>query len=102
VNAFRERVYTGNWPEASLLNSLLETEEIQTVVVEALGARRGGPHEIYVLNESQIVRAREIVDRFVAGAPLVDPKTDRSWRCPHCNELIEGQFDVCWKCGRSR
>jgi hypothetical protein len=99
---FRERVYTGNWPDAGLLNTLLEKEDIQTFVAECAEARRSGRQEIYVLNEAQIERAREIAARFIAGEPLVDPKTHKSWRCRGCNELVEGQFDSCWKCGAAR
>lgn len=97
--SFRERVYTGNWPEATLLKSILDSENIQTIVADALGARRGGPQEIYVVNEAQAARARAVVERFIAGAPPVDPKTFKSWRCRQCNELVEGQFDACWNCG---
>lgn len=24
------------------------------------------------------------------------------WRCPHCAEKIEDDFDVCWSCGTAR
>lgn len=24
------------------------------------------------------------------------------WRCPHCGEHLEGQFEICWRCGAER
>nr|WP_298414944.1 DUF2007 domain-containing protein [uncultured Halomonas sp.] len=24
------------------------------------------------------------------------------WRCPQCDELLEGVFDTCWQCGRAK
>jgi hypothetical protein len=24
--------------------------------------------------------------------------TLKSWQCPNCNEILEGQFDTCWNC----
>lgn len=24
------------------------------------------------------------------------------WKCQNCGELLEGQFELCWKCGNSR
>ena len=26
----------------------------------------------------------------------------KSWTCPACGEVIEGQFNSCWKCGAVR
>ena len=101
-DAFREAVFVGSWTEAGLVNSLLEREEIDSIVANAKYRTFGaGPRQrtVYVLNESQIPRAREIVAHYRSGEPLDDPKSYRSWRCRGCNELVEGQFDVCWKCG---
>ena len=58
--------------------------------------------DVYVLDGDSFERAREIVDRVRRGERLVDPKTYRAWRCKGCNELVEGQFQVCWKCGNAK
>ena len=29
-------------------------------------------------------------------------QTHESWRCRSCDEMIEGQFTACWKCGCNR
>ena len=55
----------------------------------------------YVLDPTQTDRARQIVGRYQRREPLKDPRSYRSWPCRACNELIEGQFELCWKCGWS-
>jgi RNA polymerase subunit RPABC4/transcription elongation factor Spt4 len=95
---FREVVFVGGWPDAALVNGLLESEGIITMLAadQAFTRFRGA---VYVLDADQVQIARTLVDRFVRHEPTRDPKSYRSWRCRSCNELIEGQFDLCWKCG---
>ena len=98
---FAEEVYVGSPTDAALLNNLLIREGIQTVVAADKHSNRRR-QAVYVLDASQIDRAQEIVARFLRGEPLTNPKSYRSWRCRTCNELIEGQFEVCWNCQRAR
>lgn len=99
---FREEVYVGDWTEAGLVHSLLESEGIEALLANAK-VRVLGPSRrlaaVYVLNEAQAERARDIVSHYRRGEPLVDPKSYRSWQCRGCNELVEGQFEICWNCG---
>jgi hypothetical protein len=97
---FREQLYAGTWPDVALLDNLLQSEGIVTMV--ATNPRVRTQSAVFALNEAQLDRAREIVTRFINHEPLVDPKSYRSWRCPRCNELVEGQFAACWKCGDLR
>jgi hypothetical protein len=100
---FREEVYAGAVDEAVFVNSLLESEGITTDVVGLYHPRMlNRLRTIYVLNEAQVAQAREIVARFRRGEGVAPPTSYRSWRCATCNELIEGQFAVCWKCGRPK
>lgn len=72
---------------------------------EVYSGRKGGSRarlSVYVPEDADLDRARAIVGRYIRGEPLSDPKKIRSWRCPSCNELIEGQFLACWKCGRPK
>lgn len=46
------------------------------------------------VNDSDLSRARAILDEVLAPAPEAP-----SWRCPSCGEDVEGQFEVCWNCG---
>ena len=98
---FREEVFTGTWVDVELVNNLLVVEGILTVVANAkLSTYLNRIRALYVLDPDRVERAREIVARVSEGQTLQDPKAYRSWRCRGCNELIEGQFVVCWNCGR--
>jgi hypothetical protein len=100
---FREEVYVGNWTEAGFVNGLLEREGIDTIVADAkVAPQTARLRAVYVLDEAQVARAREIVSHYLRGEPLTDPKSYRSWRCRACNELVEGQFQACWKCGAGK
>lgn len=102
---FREEVFVGSLDEATFVNSLLQGQGIASEVEiphQTVSDRLRRFQSVYVLNEVQASKAREIVARYKAGDPLVSPKTYRSWRCRSCNELIEGQFSECWNCGASR
>ena len=53
--------------------------------------------EIWILNDEDTPRAREIVDAWRnAEVENQDP-----WVC-RCGETSEGQFTSCWNCGRER
>jgi hypothetical protein len=102
---FREEVYAGGRTDAALLDNLLQVEDIDTIVTAdkrfaRIGALSGA--SVFVLDPAQVERARDIVERYRRHEPLKDPKSYRSWRCRACNELVEGQFEICWKCSASR
>jgi hypothetical protein len=54
---------------------------------------------------AQLVLARES-DREAALDVLRHWRSPRprrpAWRCPRCNEQLEGQFTACWQCGAER
>ena len=54
--------------------------------------------ELWVLNDEDYLRAKEILDGWLAP----QSETPDSWVCPRCEEKIEGQFASCWKCGTQR
>jgi hypothetical protein len=102
---FREEVYAGAGTDAALLDNLLQIEGIDTLVTADQRYSRIGPHagaSVYVLDPAHLERARDIVERYRRHEPLKDPRSYRSWRCRSCNELVEGQFEVCWQCGEAR
>jgi len=56
------------------------------------------PPELWVLNDDDYSKAKEIVDAVRnAESEVGDP-----WVCPGCGETIESQFTSCWKCGREQ
>ena len=50
--------------------------------------------EIWVLDDADLARATAILESHQAPAAA-----SGQWRCSHCGELIDGQFQVCWQCG---
>ena len=94
---FSERIFVGSWTNVALVNNLLEREGLATFVAAARESRY--LRAIYVLDPAHLEQARDVVALYLRGEPLDDPKSYKSWRCRSCNELIEGQFDLCWKCG---
>lgn len=53
--------------------------------------------EVWIVDDGQEARAR----RLIADATTEDA-TLESWRCPVCDETIDGNFGQCWKCGAMR
>lgn len=54
--------------------------------------------ELWVIDDNKALKAKAILKKTLA--PIASVK--KSWHCVSCNEVIEGQFVECWKCGRSR
>jgi len=54
--------------------------------------------ELWVVRNGDALRARGLIDdaRQTASVPGPD------WRCERCGELVEGQFDSCWRCAELR
>jgi len=52
--------------------------------------------EVWLNDESDYTAAKCLIEDALANA---DKHED--WKC-QCDELIEGQFDICWSCGSER
>lgn len=50
--------------------------------------------ELWVVHNGDALRARGLID-IVRKAGLT---RGPDWRCSRCGELVEGQFDACWRC----
>ena len=88
-----------NLPEAHLLLRLLAEAGIPPRILNehAQGATRELPFtqtwpEIWLENETDLVRADEIRRRFERAKEL-PPQ-----RCSQCGEQNPGSFELCWKC----
>ncbi len=51
--------------------------------------------EIWVQDDDQLDAARRLLDEL-RHLPW------RHWRCPGCDETVDGPFEQCWNCGRMR
>jgi hypothetical protein len=90
---FREKVYEGPEADAVMVKLALERDAIRCHITRV---RLHGT--VYVLFPTQVERARTIVARHLKGASVSAAVLSAPWHCPSCNELIEGQFQACWKC----
>ena len=91
-------------PLAGLLKERLELEGIACLLRnEELFAAMGEipflelRPELWVLDDDVLPRARLLLEGW-----LQPPQASPSWTCQGCGEVLEGQFDACWKCGRRR
>ncbi|MCB1758846.1 MAG: DUF2007 domain-containing protein [Gammaproteobacteria bacterium] len=85
--------------EAQLLADYLAGYHIRTVVHgEFLGGAAGelpvSPGvPLWILEERDFGRARELVDHFLAR-----DAGREAWICPRCGERNEAEFHLCWRC----
>ena len=86
-----------------ILNSvknILERSNIETVFKNEYSAPNGANlginnifQELYIVDDTDYLRAREIVEREV-----INPEPKQAWHCPQCGEENAGSFDFCWNC----
>lgn len=49
---------------------------------------------VYVLNQSQVLEARELIREFFAAKPIEAAE----WSCRQCGETVDGFLTECWSC----
>lgn len=99
-----KKVFTAeNIVMTGFIKSLLESANIQCVIknLGLSGAIGEIPPiecwpEIWIMNDDDFKEAMEII-KSVNNNRV----NDNLWTCS-CGELIEGQFDSCWSCGREK
>ncbi len=101
-----QRLYqAANRIEAQLLLDLLARHRINTAVFGDYLAGAAGelPADIFpalwLIDERDLVRAKELITDFLNPSPAASAAP---WDCSACGEQVEGDFDLCWNCGRVR
>ncbi|ESQ15491.1 MAG TPA: hypothetical protein DDY14_10220 [Chromatiaceae bacterium] len=88
--------------EAQMLSDFLGDHLLDnTILGDYLSGAIGElPADIYpsvwILYDEDLPRARELLQHFLAERTR---EPGRSWVCRGCGELIDGFFDLCWRCG---
>jgi len=90
------------WSESGdleLLKKILEEGGIHSVIRNPRAVKSPTLQpldiELWVLNDSDFPRARELCqDWFTLAPDAVD-----IWVCPKCEQGIESRFEFCWQCG---
>ena len=101
-----KRIYSAQNPlMVAHVRNLLQEADIEVVMRNfgLMGAAGELPPtavwpELWLVNEVDAPRAQQIVDSALEGRT----ESGQAWSCPQCGEVMEGQFDACWKCGAER
>ena len=103
--AMRKLYESSNLTLISIVNSTLQDEQIATLLKNihppAAGeiTRVNAWPEIWLMNDKDYEKAKTILITFMQQEAQADHNT---WDCKQCNEIIEGQFNICWNCGTSK
>ena len=94
--------------EAHMVKAMLADAGIDARVVgDLLGFASGGlpfgqstSPQVWVAEEDAS-RARHFIEGMKTPHLTPTPTPTQSWSCPDCGEEVEGELEVCWKCGTS-
>ena len=94
-------------PHAPLIEMLAHVLEGHGIRTEVRGASLGGAvgeipwveawAELWLLDDGDWRRARPIVEDFIRKGHDPGPP----WVCARCGAEVEGNFELCWRCGAS-
>jgi hypothetical protein len=88
----------------NLLKSQLETSGISVFIKNEYPPAAGeipriiAEPELWILGDEHFFEASTILRELLNKSS----HSGEIWKCPQCGESLEGQFDLCWKCGHSR
>jgi hypothetical protein len=57
--------------------------------------------KVWIVDDRDFDRANEVLQAFLRGE-AARAHAHEQWPCPHCGEILEGQFTDCWNCGTPR
>ncbi len=84
------------------VRNLLQAEGIETRVVNEFAAGAAGNlpafdtwPELWLEDDSRYRDAEQVLQQ------ILDQRPGPDWYCRGCQELNDGAFQVCWKCGRA-
>lgn len=89
--------------QANLLRDHLAAHHIRSIVLGDYLS--GGAGElsavnfpvVWLLEDRDLPRGRELLALFLAETPA-----GADWRCPSCDAEVEGEFLMCWQCGKQK
>jgi hypothetical protein len=84
-----------------VLNRLEQLGVDAVIQGEANGRGMGEVPPIAAWSEVWVADGASLADVEAAVAEVTaEPEaTPASWTCPTCDEVVDGQFSVCWACG---
>ena len=54
--------------------------------------------ELWVVDDEVYPRAPVLLDQWLSD---MVPR-EETWQCVRCGEILEGQLESCWQCGRGK
>ena len=91
----------------AMLKDELEASHIQVYVKNQYSANSMVPWnitcysaELYVVDEDDLELAEQKMHKLARDRDDLDASF--AWGCPKCGEMLEPQFNECWKCGYLR
>lgn len=99
-----------DWLYLNHLRNLLEEAGIEVWMRHALMGGAGqlpineSWPEIWVVEDEDLARAEDVLRAALEIAADEGPQRapGASWTCQACGEVLEPQFDRCWRCGARR
>jgi len=95
-----------NGGEVERVRSLMEDGGIRCIIRNEVTSGLAGEvpfsecmPEVWVMDDGQLEEARKILAGFDRESQAA---TGPSWTCSSCGEVLEPQFDSCWRCGSPR
>lgn len=83
----------------SQLNDFLNSNGVQTEIRNQTPFVIPGVFpEIWVLKDADTGTALELIRDWQRSESRGEPQ----WTCSHCGELVESQFNSCWKCSAEK
>ena len=92
--------------EAQMLRDFLADQSIEATIVGDYLAGAAGElpanifPEVWVVQDRDLATAGELLRRWCQGPS--ESAGGGSWTCANCGEVLEAQFQVCWRCATPR
>lgn len=88
----------------NLLKSQLEARGISSFLKNEFPPAAGEVPRILAEPELWILEERHWDEASLILRDLLNKSHEarEAWTCGHCGERLEGQFEMCWKCGNAK
>jgi hypothetical protein len=92
--------------EAQMLRDFLADQGIETTLLGDYLAGAAGElpanifPEVWVVQDQDLAAAAQLLQSWRKGPP--ESAGGSTWTCANCGEVLESQFQVCWRCATPR
>ncbi|MCY7296122.1 putative signal transducing protein [Alteromonas sp. a30] len=90
--------------EVQQIKDLLESKQIDCFIKNEFAIGAVGElspfdawPEVWILDSEWEPKARAFIDAFLKENE--EKRQQGDWVCPHCHEVNDAHFEICWSCG---